>query len=109
MVDTGRMRWSARYWSRSARPRLSAARQDGLAAQPLLQRRPVAPPPPRAHPDEGLVEEVPALEAARRLLARDHDQIDVAAGHQPHAGARMGGDDLEAHRRLLVEQIAQHR
>ena len=104
------MRWSARYSSSSARPRLSAARRrSGLAPQPLGQRRPLAPPASRAHPDERLVEEVAVLEAPRRLLARDHRQIDVAAGHQPHARARVGGDDLEAHRRLLVEQVAQHR
>ena len=37
--------------------------QHGLAPQPLRERCPVAAPAPRAYPDEGLVEEVPAPRA----------------------------------------------
>ena len=49
------------------------------------------------------------LEPARCLLTRDHREIDVAVDDQTHAGARVRGDELEAHRRVFVEQVAQHR
>ena len=52
---------------------------------------------------------MPVLETAWSVLAGNHGQIDVAAGHQSNALARVRGDDLEAHRRLRVEQVAQDR
>ncbi len=68
-----------------AAPALRCQPQDRLAAEPLGQRRPLAPPAPRAHPDEGLVEEVPVLEAARRVLPRHHREVDVTAHDEAHA------------------------
>jgi hypothetical protein len=65
-------------------------------------------PAPGAHPHEGLVEEVPVLEPTRDLLPRHHREVHVAGRHQAHARARVRGDDLEAHGRLLVEQVVKH-
>src|SRR5262249_43475899 len=72
-----------------AAPTLGGQAQDRLATQPLRQWRPVASLPPRAHPDERLIEEVPALEAAWRVLPGDHGKVDVATRHQAHALARV--------------------
>ena len=87
---------------------LGGEAQDGLVAQSFRQRRCLAASAPRAHPDEGLVEQVPVVEAAWRFLARHHGEIDIAIGDETHAGARVRGDDLKADRRFLVEQVAKH-
>src|SRR5262249_3903558 len=82
--------------------------QDGLAPESLRQGKPLAMRAPRAYPGEGLVEEMAVLETPRRLLTRDHGQVDVPARDQPHGGARVGSDDLESHRRFLLQQVSEH-
>ena len=111
MVDTGRIRASARYWSRSARPRLSAARRRiGSRRRPLGQRRPIAPPAARTDPGEGLIEQVPVLEARAGVLARHHGEVDVAARDQAHALARVCVVTIsKPHGRLPVEQVPEDR
>ena len=59
--------------------------QHGLAPEPLRQQRALAASAARAHPHEGLVEEVAVLEAPRGVLPRDHGEVDVAARDQADA------------------------
>src|SRR2546430_4677479 len=73
----------------------------------LFRSRPVAASAPRPDPDERLIEEVALLEAARRFLAGDHGEIDVAGGDEADAGARVRGDDLEAHRGRSEEHTSE--
>jgi len=63
----------------------------------------------RTDPYEGLLEKALGLDPARRFLAGDHRAVHFSEADQPGPLSGMGGGDLEAQARLLLDQLAQHR